>query len=739
MSEIFINVDPEDVPIVNITVDENSAQSAIDAAAAALAIFQELQNSAYGGKLDKGGYLGTAKNLDDRINDLAFPDEIITRGPVLLENGSVSISATDFKVRINQNIVTNPIDYNVVINPAALGFNRTDIVIIDQNGVFSKIQGQESADIAVKPVPSADTLEITSINIIGNSILSPIPSDNSKLNRDGYNGTAMTLHREITSLDEDLNTRIDDVAYEINEIKLPLKADKLTTYTKIETDNFITQLLGGAPADANTLKELNDKILAVQAIIGSADPDGNLLVDTVKELLAVFSTFPEGVDLVNLLAGKVNTTDVYNALNSVVAGKVLDARQGKVLKDLIDALTTTVSNISSNVVTTIKPIFSTALASQNVAGFVTYINALNPVLVVGTSEIVKYNLTDTGRVFELNLRGRSFGVGQPAIVAADVLEVTDFLNKDIRLSNYPSTRNDGQLPTNRVLSTDANGNLKMYTIATSPAPYLEVLIPDSTLPSTTTNFTLKGAFFTPTMTVAIAGQTINYVTFKSDNLVLVNVTTGATEGSYAVTLNNGIQAVFPNALLIVLGTVFTPTSADWINVTGSIDLSSGNNARVLINNTYGSATINPSFVLTKGLNLGNYSFRFNFVGTPLNAYPIDAFNEHNYIELVGQADGLVKYKLHSQVLNEVPGKIRIVLTDSSENLIFSRQGDSSLANCQFLKDFTFEIKRISNSIGIYINNVLVLTPTVQFTGPMFIRSRVYNLDIENIKYIELTS
>lgn len=35
MSEVIINVDPEDVPVVNITVDENSAQSAMDAAAAA--------------------------------------------------------------------------------------------------------------------------------------------------------------------------------------------------------------------------------------------------------------------------------------------------------------------------------------------------------------------------------------------------------------------------------------------------------------------------------------------------------------------------------------------------------------------------------------------------------------------------------------------------------------------------------------------------------------------------------
>jgi hypothetical protein len=107
---------------------------------------------------------------------------------------------------------------------------------------------------------------------------------------------------------------------------------------KAYSDTLITQIINGSPSDANTLKELNDKIIAVQAIIGNGDADADAIVNTVKELLAVFATFPEGVDLVTLLACKVNTTDVYNALDSIVAGKVLDARQGKVLNDLIVVL-----------------------------------------------------------------------------------------------------------------------------------------------------------------------------------------------------------------------------------------------------------------------------------------------------------------------------------------------------------------------------------------------------------------
>lgn len=196
-------------------------------------------------KLDRGGYTGTAKDLNDRINSVQFPNEILINGPVLLENGTVSISANDFTVRINQNVVSNADDYNVVINPATQGFNRTDIIVINQNGEFTKIQGQESVDVAVKPVPSADTLEITSINVLGNTILSPIPSDNAKLDRAGYNGTAATLDQKIDGTREDLMTRIDDFEYEIEEIKLPLKADKLNTYTKTEVDSKINNYFKG--------------------------------------------------------------------------------------------------------------------------------------------------------------------------------------------------------------------------------------------------------------------------------------------------------------------------------------------------------------------------------------------------------------------------------------------------------------------------------------------------------------
>lgn len=113
-----------------------------------------------------------------------------------------------------------------------------------------------------------------------------------------------------------------------------------------EINNQILQLIDGAPIDANTLKRLNDKILALQGIISGTNPDGDSIVNTIAELLAVFQNYPEGTDIAQVLADKVNVGDVVNNLTTVIAGKVLDARQGKALADLIAAKWTAVDATS---------------------------------------------------------------------------------------------------------------------------------------------------------------------------------------------------------------------------------------------------------------------------------------------------------------------------------------------------------------------------------------------------------
>ena len=138
----------------------------------------------------------------------------------------------------------------------------------------------------------------------------------------------------------------DDIQTATALIKGLLSAADWTTFNAKENAgtalSLVNQLINGASIGYDTLKEIEDKIIAINAIIGGSAPDGDAIVNTVAELLAVFSTFPEGSNMVTLLTAKLNTSDVYNALDYTLSGKALDARQGKALKDLIDGLTTAI-------------------------------------------------------------------------------------------------------------------------------------------------------------------------------------------------------------------------------------------------------------------------------------------------------------------------------------------------------------------------------------------------------------
>lgn len=125
-------------------------------------------------------------------------------------------------------------------------------------------------------------------------------------------------------------------------------------------NDAMNQVIGGAPTDYNTLGKIATKLSAVISLVGSTSPDGDSIVNTVAEILSVFQNYPEGLNLLTALAGKVNATDIVNNLTQVASGKVLDAAQGKVLKGLIDDLTANAIVTGSDSTTTIKTLATVA-------------------------------------------------------------------------------------------------------------------------------------------------------------------------------------------------------------------------------------------------------------------------------------------------------------------------------------------------------------------------------------------
>ncbi len=130
-------------------------------------------------------------------------------------------------------------------------------------------------------------------------------------------------------------------------------------------------LINALKAGSNeTIASLKASLDTLSVLVTGTTPDGDSVVDTVQEVLAAFATYPEGVNLVNTLAGKVSTADIVNALTETTAGKVLDARQGKTLNDSISALATIVNNKQ------------TALVSG------TNIKTINGVSILGSGDLV---------------------------------------------------------------------------------------------------------------------------------------------------------------------------------------------------------------------------------------------------------------------------------------------------------------------------------------------------------------
>lgn len=272
--------------------------------------------------------------LEDKIALLELPNEILTRGAVVLVDNAIKILPYAFTVRINQKRLSNPLAYSVPINPTTIGYNRIDIITIDSFGIFTKLQGEESLSTAIKPQPLADTLEVTSINITGNVISPPVVTDTAKLDRGGYTGgSAMTLYQEITALDEAITTRIDDIVYEVVEISLPLKEDKnqkgvangyvpLNEFTKIALQylNVVNNLVDGGTNSLLTAeqgKQLQLQVSAIQNILFS----DNVNLDTIQEIVDALETVQSYID-----------TILVNDLTTGGTTKALTAEMGKLLQ-----------------------------------------------------------------------------------------------------------------------------------------------------------------------------------------------------------------------------------------------------------------------------------------------------------------------------------------------------------------------------------------------------------------------
>jgi hypothetical protein len=263
-----------------------------------------------------------------------------------------------------------------------------------------------------------------------------------------------------------------------------------------------------------------------------------------------------------------------------------------------------------------------------------------------------------------------------------------------------------------------------------PAPYIDVVVPDSTLPSTTGNFELYGSFFKEDMTVVFDGQTVNYVIFHSSNWLTVNVTTGATEGLFSITLDNGLSKTFTNAYMVVLGTVFTPLTAEW-TLTEPIDV---DNDKVLVETwgSYGTAVWSKVFDYTK-----NISVRFNFTVSPLGIIGVWNATFYPHLALKNVSDNIKRFELsYSSEATSVRLRHKSLLV-SPEIILYQSTEGTVLGNAQIIANKVIEYRFVDGIMYLYINNVLTYTYADVITENLKLEIYINKHDVKNIKYIEL--
>jgi hypothetical protein len=205
------------------------------------------------------------------------------------------------------------------------------------------------------------------------------------------------------------------------------------------------------------------------------------------------------------------------------------------------------------------------------------------------------------------------------------------------------------------------------TLLPFPAPFLEDLVPDSNLPGISGKIILIGAFFKPTMCLAenintvngilLQGQTILTAKFISDNRIDLDVTNSTIEGSYDITLNNGLSITYSDVYLLVLGTVITPIPTDYSNITGAVDITEGENILVSIANTSGSLKCDLQLDIND-----DFTYSFRWKASPLNPNPTA---QQDYIIVKDSVTNSQIFKLRSYnnggtyIYNSTNGLIKV--------------------------------------------------------------------------------
>lgn len=140
-------------------------------------------------KLDKDGYAGTAKTLDDRISAVEFPDIVLKSATPIIQGLNISVPADSFEWRINQIVFDNTPALSRILTAASNGFYRKDVLLGTNTNSFLIVEGAEGDESVTPPTIFPEgTILLGVIDIFGNTTTGFLINDTSKVSVFGNGG-----------------------------------------------------------------------------------------------------------------------------------------------------------------------------------------------------------------------------------------------------------------------------------------------------------------------------------------------------------------------------------------------------------------------------------------------------------------------------------------------------------------------------------------------------------------------
>lgn len=326
---------------------------------------------------------GSKLTSDEVDGNFLFLENQVSGGNRFTAFTGFSLAGQNLTLNASSAWVINTVSHTnasaVVINIpyAASGMERIDLIVANASGAFVREAGVESASNPVAPVVPVNTVMATFISVTDGTV---------------GTGTTPIVGAEFLKKNEFYEVHVTDSG----NIAITLDTES----TAFRLTGAVTSVTGF---------EMTSDFISTNNYIGK---EIKLVNNTGADIPIAHNgaatypaRFPSEVDFVwkdkEVILFKPVKTDT---LHLEFCGVGRDAYDGGVTPKY-------------------ATLTSSQLTSRDVAGFVTYANALSPNLAIAANEFYDFIVTDTGQIFKLYKSGVTIGLGQTAITASDVKEI----------------------------------------------------------------------------------------------------------------------------------------------------------------------------------------------------------------------------------------------------------------------------------------------------------------------------